>query len=231
MRVIYLKEIDSTQNYAKKLIEEGESEFIVTAEEQIAGHGRHGRIWGSPKGGLWFSFVCQKPKKLPDEVFYLATLAVGVTVKEVLEEQYSCRLEIKWPNDILLNRQKVCGILCEKIEDRLICGIGINTNVVIEEIRKYNETATSFLEETGKIADNGVLMKEITERSLETIRTLMTTKENVIQKLNEGLAYKGEVRYLTYLKKDAEILGVDENGHLEVLENGEKKQIFAGEVL
>jgi len=231
MKVIRFDEIDSTQKYAKELAKNGEIDFIVVAERQKAGNGRHGREWHSPKGGLWFSFVCPKPSDLPDEVFYLSTLAIGVCVKDILEEAYGCSLMIKWPNDILLNGKKVCGILCEKVGNKLICGIGINTNFIEEELGEYVATATSFFEETGIRIDNSKLVKQIFKGSREVIQELITKKEEVIEKMNESLAYKGEKRYLTYLKEEAKILGVDENGHLKVFANGEEKRVFAGEVL
>jgi len=231
MRVIRFEEMDSTQVYAKQLVREGETDFVVVADTQVCGTGRHGRTWGSPRGGLWFSFVCQKPKELPNEVFYLCTLAIGVCVKNLLEQVFDIELKIKWPNDILMNGKKICGILCEKIGESLICGIGINSNVLMEALVKYNPMATSLVEETGKRVENIALMEQIIEVCTQKIQRLAVEKESIIKELNEALAYKGEKRYLTYLEKEAEIIGVDENGCLIVVEEGAKKHILAGEIL
>lgn len=231
MRVIRLDEVDSTQRYAKQLVREGDTDFAVVAETQSFGTGRHGRRWGSPKGGLWFSFVCRKPVDLPDDEVPFLTLAVGVTVMEVLREMYSCEFEIKWPNDILVNGKKVCGILCEKVGEMFICGVGINTNVSRVAILEFNSMAESLEEATGEKIENEALMQKIVERCIEAVECLKVMKKDIIYKLNSALAYKGEMRYLTYLKKEAEILFVDENGSLAVGDEGEEKHIFVGEVL
>ena len=231
MRIIRFDEIESTQKYAKQLVRAGEMDFVIVAERQSLGTGRHGRSWGSPRGGLWFSFVCRKPEELPEKEIPFLTLAVGVAVMEVLKDVYSCDLEIKWPNDILLDGKKVCGILCEKVGESFVCGVGVNTNVSIKEIQEYNSMAESLEVATGKRIENDNLMLEIIEKCINMIRGVVSKKEEIIYKLNDALAYKGEMRYLTYLEKEAEILFVDENGNLVVLEDGEEKHIFVGEVL
>lgn len=231
MEVIHFDEIESTQKYVKMLLKEGKRDFVVVADMQSDGTGRYGRNWGAPKGGLWFSFVCTKPVTLPDDLVSFFTLAVGVVVKNLLEKFYACELQIKWPNDILLDGKKVCGILCEKIEENLVCGIGLNTNVLAEELKVYNAMATSLFEETGKKVDNRELMIQIIEGCISKLNNLLTEGEYIVKEINSVLAYKGEKRYLTYLDKEAEIVEVDGSGRLIVLEDGVQKFVFAGEVV
>lgn len=228
MKLIYKEELESTQRYSKELLKNGERNFVVMAERQSFGNGRRGRKWISPNGGLWFSFICEKSEQLPDELVYFSTLAIGVATKKAIESYYNCELKIKWPNDILLNNKKICGIICEKVEDYLVFGIGVNTNFLKAELEKYSILATSLMSETGKIIDNRLLMQEIVE---EANQLLKMPKGDIVSELNRYLAYKGENHYITYLNGMAEIIEVDENGNLIVFDSGERKRILAGEII
>ncbi len=120
-KIYYYPETDSTNNRARNL--EGGS--FVIAEKQISGKGRLGREWVSEKGGLYFSFVLKPPFGVEDVP--KITLTAGVAVAESLAA-FNARL--KWPNDVLINGKKVCGILSEisgEVErPKIIVGIGIN---------------------------------------------------------------------------------------------------------
>jgi BirA family biotin operon repressor/biotin-[acetyl-CoA-carboxylase] ligase len=131
--VISYKKIDSTNVAACALAEKGLKEgVVVLAEEQTKGKGRLGRSWLSPPhGGIYLSCIL-RPSMPPGEVPKL-TLAVSLGVAKAIREITGLTAMIKWPNDILINSKKVCGILLEmKAEqDRLdfvIVGIGINAN-------------------------------------------------------------------------------------------------------
>jgi len=92
---------------------------VVMAEEQSAGRGRYGRVWQSPKGNLYASFVFPKNQANDKYLSFLTGLALAESLPE-----FSVRL--KWPNDVLLDRKKVAGILLESAEDKIIVGIGVN---------------------------------------------------------------------------------------------------------
>jgi BirA family biotin operon repressor/biotin-[acetyl-CoA-carboxylase] ligase len=130
-------------------------------------------------------------------------------------------LLLKWPNDLILNNKKVAGILCEKVKDRVIIGIGINTNIEKIDV----ENSISFLSDTRKFIDNKELMKKIIDRFL-TLKN-----EEVINKFRENMAFIGEERYISALDKRAKIIGISDEGHLIIEDNGEKKNIFVGEIL
>lgn len=125
--------IDSTNSAARKSAEEGCPEgTVVTAESQTSGRGRLGRQWSSPgKLGIWMSVVL-KPLITPEEVRVI-TLAASVAVVAGIKNTTGIKTGIKWPNDIILDNRKVCGILTEmnsEIErvNFLILGIGLNVN-------------------------------------------------------------------------------------------------------
>lgn len=95
---------------------------VVCAEKQKAGRGRLGRKWISERGNLLMSVVLPVDEKM---TFY--GLMAGVAVAKALKKYHPC---VKWPNDVLIDGKKVCGILSEKQDDKLILGIGINIRSV-----------------------------------------------------------------------------------------------------
>ncbi len=131
--IISYEKVDSTNTVAYGLAEKGMKEgAVIFAEEQSAGKGRHGRVWLSPpKGGIYMSCIL-RPKITPNEIPRI-TLLAAVAVAKAVRKTTGLEAMIKWPNDILANDRKICGILTEmKAEqdsvDFIILGIGINVN-------------------------------------------------------------------------------------------------------
>jgi len=111
-KIHYFKEINSTNLYAKKLVHEGAQEgTVVVADIQLSGRGRKDRTWSSPSGGLWFSIVLYP--QLPPEKGMIVTMTASVAVAQAIKEITGLNPNIKWPNDILLDNKKVCGVLTE----------------------------------------------------------------------------------------------------------------------
>lgn len=153
----YYDKIGSTQTYAKKLALSGAPEkTLVLAQSQFSSYGRMQRRWLSPQGGLWFSLVL-RPSCLPAEASTL-TLVMGLSVARMLEKiagtrfaRFARRVEVKWPNDVLIGKKKICGILTEAQSeiDRIawmVIGVGINVNNQIPPALRKN--ATSLIKET-----------------------------------------------------------------------------------
>jgi BirA family biotin operon repressor/biotin-[acetyl-CoA-carboxylase] ligase len=131
--IVYFNKVDSTNIVARKLAEEGaEHGTVVVAEEQTAGRGRLGRNWKSSLGtGIWMT-VIMRPQIIPAEAPKI-TLTSAVAVAEAISECSTLSPKIKWPNDIMINGKKVCGILTEIKADidcihYVVVGIGININ-------------------------------------------------------------------------------------------------------
>lgn len=123
----------STNDDAMRLAREGAPDgSCVVAERQTAGRGRAGHAWSSPPGvALYFSSVFRP--SLPPERLALATLALGVAVAEALEEVSGLPTRVKWPNDILVDGRKCCGLLCEADlvapgGPVVVAGVGVNVN-------------------------------------------------------------------------------------------------------
>lgn len=152
----HLYDVDSTNRYAAGLLSGGNRPrhgTVILAEHQTAGKGRLGRRWESPPGkGLYLTIVlCPE---IPSNLAPLMTLAAAVAAHETVERVTGLDVDIKWPNDLLVGRRKISGILCELHAelDRVryvTVGIGINVNQdqFPEEIR---ESATSLSIETGR---------------------------------------------------------------------------------
>jgi BirA family biotin operon repressor/biotin-[acetyl-CoA-carboxylase] ligase len=135
--------IGSTNDRALALAAKGEHGFaVVIADEQTAGRGRRGAEWRSPPGaGLWMSVVLPWPRPVPH-----VTLLVGIAVAEAIEQAAGgLRVGIKWPNDLLVGRRKLGGVLCESAGASVVAGIGINLRPVPGVDR-----ATSLEAECGK---------------------------------------------------------------------------------
>jgi BirA family biotin operon repressor/biotin-[acetyl-CoA-carboxylase] ligase len=239
-KILYLHEIGSTNDLAKELANYGASEgTIVIAETQTAGRGRLNRKWFSPKGGLYFSILF-RPKLKAKEIIKLVFVA-GLAVAEVLHENYGLNVETKWPNDVLVNGRKVCGILSEmKTKDErvnyAVIGVGINANINVKEEfpEELKTVATSIENELGR----KVRLEELLKLLLEKLDILYE------QFLEEGFlqVLKRWKEYASFLGKEVEVmdevkrlhglaLDVDDEGALVIkLEDGTMKRILVGDV-
>jgi BirA family biotin operon repressor/biotin-[acetyl-CoA-carboxylase] ligase len=167
--IILLHKVDSTNNFAKKLARYGAAEgTVVLAEEQNAGRGRHGRKWFSPKGGLYLSVILRPPLKVKEAVGIV--VAAGLAIAKTLTENYGLTVETKWPNDVLLDGKKVCGILTEvnsvgEKVNYVVVGIGINANSLVskEFPEELKPIATSLKEKLKK----RINLEELLKRCLE----------------------------------------------------------------
>ncbi|MGD6831551.1 biotin--[acetyl-CoA-carboxylase] ligase [Sutcliffiella halmapala] len=167
-RAIHFEEsVTSTQKIAHQLAYDGALEgTLVVAEEQTAGRGRLNRAWHSPMStGVWMSLILRPnlpPAKAPQ-----LTLLTAVAIAQAIEEVTSLRTDIKWPNDILINKKKTVGILTEmqaeadKINS-VIIGMGINVNQELEHFpEELHSIATSLAIELGKPVNRAELIQVI----------------------------------------------------------------------
>jgi len=150
-RIHYFPEIDSTMDAARELAKKGAEEgTIVIAEAQTRGRGRLSREWLSPEGGIYFTIIL-RPRISPtfaSRINLMASVAVAATIRKL----YGLKAELKWPNDVLIQGKKVCGILAEMdaemdVVNFVNVGIGINANTSVPQFEK---TATSLKNASGK---------------------------------------------------------------------------------
>lgn len=153
-RVKVFDEVTSTQSLLKE--SQPMPGDVYVAEYQSHGRGRLDRTFQSPKGsGLLFSFYLEP--KLSQSQLGLVPLLIGMTVAQTLNKLTGTNsFTAKWPNDVIAESGKACGILCERYESGVIVGIGINVSNVKEELPV--ESATSIFCETGIEIDRNVLL-------------------------------------------------------------------------
>lgn len=237
-QIIYFDSIDSTNSYAKKEMNQLEDGAVILAEEQLAGRGRRGRGWSSPKGtGIWMSLVL-KPNIPPTEGVKMTQIAAAAVCKSIRELAGLDAL-IKWPNDIVINGKKICGILTEMAGELneisyIIVGVGINVNTedFSDEIK---EKATSLFVEGNKKIDR----KELVVNILKNFESLYNTYIKDLN-LDETLAivknYSAllgkDIRVIQgKLEKKARAIDINEEGLLLVeMEDGSNELISSGEV-
>lgn len=153
MDIIELHEVDSTNNYCKRHMDEMHSGDVVYTLNQTAGKGTGGKTWLTKPGECLAFSIVLKQTTIEDST--LLPLLWGFVVSSALKEIVDCEIKIKWPNDVLANNRKMCGILCEsscmggKIDT--VCGIGIN---ISQSQKRFEEqslpNAASIYSVTGK---------------------------------------------------------------------------------
>ncbi|MGA9149440.1 MAG: biotin--[acetyl-CoA-carboxylase] ligase [Candidatus Nitrosopolaris sp.] len=177
-QIHYFTELGSTQELAIYMAEnnsEAVNGTAILAERQDKGRGRLKNRWISPDGGIWLSIIL-KPL-MPASKSPLLSFAAALAVCEAIALQTSLESKVKWPNDILINQKKVCGILLDVATkgDRVqyaVIGIGINANVNIEKILPYLDdnkhralSVTSLKNElSGKCVNRPAFLKLLLER-------------------------------------------------------------------
>jgi len=151
-RVIYYPSLTSTMEVAKREAQQGAAEgTIIIADEQTAGKGRMKRLWLSPRGSIALSVILYPDVAYLTSLVMLASLAVVHSIEAVT----GLKAQVKWPNDVLIDGKKVCGILVESelrrdIVNYAIVGIGVNVNLRLADFPEILPIATSLSDELGR---------------------------------------------------------------------------------
>ncbi|MGB9722178.1 MAG: biotin--[acetyl-CoA-carboxylase] ligase, partial [bacterium] len=172
-KLYYLDEVDSTNEYAKNLLNDAKDGTVVLADIQTNGKGRLDRQWYSPEGGLYLSVILFTEKPL------LIPILAGVAICETFNNNYDILPGIKWPNDILLNGKKIGGVLVETVDTAVIVGIGINLNIV-EFPEELKEIASSIFIETKKRLDKMMVYNDLCQEIDNNYQMLKSSKANEI---------------------------------------------------
>ena len=237
--VCYFDSTDSTNIQAKKLGEGGGVHgTLVVAGQQTSGKGRRGRGWESPLGTSIYMTILLRPDFAPSKAPML-TLVMAMSVAEAIREKTGAEGLIKWPNDIVLNGKKICGILTEMSAEidyinHVVIGVGINVNTESfpEEI---SAAATSLRAETGECYRRAEIVAAVMERFEQNYSIFQEcgSFKELKDRYNEMLVNIG--REVLILEPGHEYkalaLGINETGELLVKkEDGTVAEVFAGEV-
>lgn len=238
-RIYYYEETGSTNIDAKRLGEEGGVHgTVVAADKQNAGRGRRGRSWQSPAGKDIYFTILLRPEFAPDKAAGL-TLVMALSVAQAIEGVCGMEAGIKWPNDVVLNGKKICGILTEMNVETdyiqyVVIGVGINVNLdaMPEEIE---QTATSILLESGKETARAELLQEVLKRFEENYETYERdlNLSNMLEEYNRHLVNRNkQVRVLDPKGEyDGMARGINARGELLVeTADGKTVEVYAGEV-
>jgi len=240
MPFVFRKTVGSTNNLAKETARDNMDEFmLVTAENQESGRGRLGKSFESDNNkGAWCSFIL-KPGMTPENAL-IFTVAAATAVCKTLEQTCGLKAGIKWPNDIITNKKKVCGILSEMscetgAIDYIIVGIGINVLQKDEDFSpEVSKIATSVLSETGRKI-----------RRTEIISSLCYNMQEIYGLVKAGAMDEIAKRWKKYSVTDGKMIkiikngseikalaeGIDEKGRLVVTgNNGETVTYNSGEI-
>lgn len=235
-KVFYYDEVGSTNNSAKLLAEQGADHgSLVISDVQTAGKGRRGRSWSSPSGcGIWMTLIL-RPDFKPSCAPMLTVLAAMAVYDALTGEGVSCK--IKWPNDLIINGKKICGILTEMSSELdfinyVVVGMGINVH------------NNSFPENIQTVATS-LALEGFTVRRSNVIQKIMEAFELYYNRFvkEKSLAFIKEEynRRLIHLNKEVYIIdpsetrrgisrGIDSQGSLIVEIDGKEKHVMSGEV-
>jgi len=229
--------IDSTNSFLINNYNNYPDYSVIYAEEQTSGRGRFNRIWNSIKGKDCTFSILLPVKEIDPSLHPVISQITAFSVYETLKA-YSLKSEIKWPNDVIVNNKKICGIICEKTGSAdkpfVVIGIGININSSADELSKIDQPATSIYNELNVCLDINMFMNKILENFFFNYFIFKTEGfEKYSSQLNAILAYKGLYKYLIQgnIQYKCQILYCNMDGSLCVkLENGIIKNFYSGEI-
>lgn len=232
--IICHSKIASTMDAAKKMALESAPEgSVIIADEQTAGKGRIGRLWSSPRGCIALSVILYPKPAYLSSLIMVASLAVMHAITDVT----GLHPQIKWPNDILINGKKVCGILAESGAQAnrgnyAVIGIGINVNLRATCLDEVSLTATSLSDELGgRVSRLEIVRKLLLE--IERLYISAQEGEAVFREWQQNLVTLG--RPVNAKSGDKVYEGIAESverdGSLMLrLRDGSLKRIVAGDV-
>jgi BirA family transcriptional regulator, biotin operon repressor / biotin---[acetyl-CoA-carboxylase] ligase len=232
----YLETCPSTNTWAIANSAKLNHGDVVFTQQQMAGRGQYGRTWHSPTGVLTTSIILDQIPALQLPTFSLAAgLAVIYAVEDLLPNLQG--LQLKWPNDILLNKQKLAGILCEASANtstsRVVVGIGLNVNV---EFEQSGINAISLHQVSSKIPEYLQLLERLRHYLLETASLLRLENKGIsalLPALRSRDALIGQEITVDLGKEKIAGLavGISDRGYLQLkLPNGEMRSLISGHI-
>lgn len=214
---IELAEVDSTNRYALDAARPG---LLISSLVQTAGRGRRGRPWFSPAGENLYMTLTLTP---PEERY---PVIAGVAVREALAELVPrLKVEIKWPNDVIIKGRKVCGILCEAKGGIAAIGIGVNVNRKAWPM-DLDHRAVSLLQVTGRTFSIDEVKSAVIDKLCSWIETFRIrgfgpVREEFVQ---HGMLEGHEV--FDEAGSPCSIMGMTMEGHLVISVNGQERAVM-----
>jgi BirA family biotin operon repressor/biotin-[acetyl-CoA-carboxylase] ligase len=230
--ILYLDTIDSTNNYAMRLIDADKAQpgLTILAKAQTNGKGQRGKLWvDKPGESLLMSIVTEPQQGLGQQFIFSAVIAN--TIRKTLEELYkNWQITIKWPNDIIINAKKAGGILIENIirgSKWSYAVIGFGLNVQQPGFPDDLPVATSLQIASGVLFETEQLMHILRHAIIEAL-TIADSAENIMSTYNKHLYQQGQWQLFEQDGKEVLFLlkEVHPNGSLEVTAQDGSAQYF-----
>ncbi|MCE5192892.1 MAG: biotin--[acetyl-CoA-carboxylase] ligase [Candidatus Cryosericum sp.] len=234
MELITYQQVGSTQDVARQVTAAGHPlPFAIAAATQSAGRGRDGKSWNSPPGGLWLTTAFDVPSAAAVQQ---AAMAAAQGVAAVLTTQTGLQAVVKWPNDLLLHRRKVCGILAETLvapeRTTLLLGIGLNVNNAVSQQQLPRATSVSW--ELGHTLELEPITRAIVDILDLNIDILVQHGFHAFSAwMNDNLALRGELVTIEFNNQHdvGRVTGVSETGGLLLQQqDGSLSEISAGSI-
>ena len=222
----YAERCESTQRLLDPSLPEGAA---AVCDEQTAGRGRLGRDWDAPPGTAILCSVLLRPAA--DRTVAELSLVGGIAVAETAEAALTLSAQIKWPNDVLVNRRKVAGVLAETAGDAVVLGVGLNVNQTREQLPPDATVhPASFLTTDGTRRERAPILADLLAR-LE--QAYDAWRKGGLDALYDGLGARDFLRGRRVFVDGEPGLGiaVDRSGRLQVEISGERRLVESGEVL
>lgn len=230
-KIFHFQELDSTMDQAKILAKKGIPHLsVVIAENQTMGRGRLNRKWLSAKGGLWFTLIL-KPET-PPVLSYIYNFAASLSLSRSLKQLFDIKVSVKWPNDLLLNKKKLTGLLSE-METRgdmvefINIGIGMNVN---NQPQQYEPRAISLKDVLNRDVSRRLILETFLDDFQHQIQTIDSRK--IIELWKEQTSTIGsQIRIETSAETyEGLAVDVDETGALIIEDTtGKTKKIIYGD--
>ncbi|RQD72086.1 MAG: biotin--[acetyl-CoA-carboxylase] ligase [Tindallia sp. MSAO_Bac2] len=233
--ILVLPRIDSTNQHARNIKEQLLDGDIIIAEEQTKGKGRRGKSWSSPRGeGIWITIYLE-PTFSVEKAAFITQLAAAAMWHSI-KKNTSIEAEIKWPNDLLVNGRKMCGILTElageinQIEFMLVgVGLNVNTDSFPEDI---NNIATSLKIVSGKSVNRSDLIIDFIQQFEFYYDELIQndSSENALRIIRQNSSVIGRSINILKAGKQIQAKGINilDNGNLEVEYPDKSREVLSG---
>ena len=224
MKFKFFDEINSTNTYLRRQLRIEEFEVIV-AKKQKDGKGKRDSTWISSEGAALFCFGVNDNYELDEKITIFTGYIVYKVLKNYIENKE--KLTFKWPNDIYYENKKICGILCEKVRDHIIIGIGININNT--DFGIFREKAIALVEITGKKHSVQNIIEEIVSTFENEFHSLNREWESILHIVNENSYLKGKKIVIQkngkFSEKEYRFLRVDRRGRISIIAKGDSDEL------
>jgi BirA family transcriptional regulator, biotin operon repressor / biotin---[acetyl-CoA-carboxylase] ligase len=222
---LYHASCDSTQ----RLLGAGHPEGAVAAcDEQTSGRGRLGRTWTAPPGTAVLMSILLRPpaeRALPE-----LSLVGGVAAALTVERATGLSAQVKWPNDVMLNRHKVAGLLAEAQDDAVVLGIGLNVNQTRDQLPQDARVPPASLRTIDAVVrDRAAVLADL---ALEIERIYKFWSAGGLDAIYEELGSRDFLRARRVEVDGVEALatGIGRDGRLEIVVGSETRRVESGDV-